>query len=246
MASEAVDLSYHYPFPSSASLERGEGRIRLATSGGTGEAPHFFRGRLIEPAREAALLLTVSKIAQSRFYTPPGMVQRILREADPVVTSGGKRLRFESFSLCCGVYARADLLPDALDGEVVGRGTTNVDFNPPFRAALAQVKKGDRVGLNVGSDRVELESESGSVEERKVKLPQRWLKGFVESQAYSQGPRRCAMKSLRQTRAGSFAGLAEIRLKPRITLLPCFARPASAAQPGRCPGRRPESAASAG
>ena len=186
LASEAVDFSYRYPFPSSLEEKAGQARLRLAACGGTDTLPHFFRGRLIEPAKGAALLLAVSKVAQSRFYTPPAMVQRILREADPVVTCGGNRLRFESFSLCCGVYSRADFLPDAIEGEVLGRGTTNVDFNGPFRAALAQVKNHDLVALEVGSDRIALENAEERFEERKVKLPQRWLKGFVEAQSHGR------------------------------------------------------------
>jgi hypothetical protein len=53
-----------------------------------------------------------------------------------VVTSNGDRLRFESFSGCCGVHARLDLLPDALTGQPVRSGSTNVDFNEGMRAAL--------------------------------------------------------------------------------------------------------------
>jgi predicted nucleic acid-binding Zn finger protein len=40
------------------------------------------------------------------------------------------------------------------------------------------------VGLKIGADRVELERGEQSVIERKVKLPVRWLKGFVEVQVY--------------------------------------------------------------
>ncbi|WP_240777488.1 hypothetical protein [Nonomuraea basaltis] len=47
------------------------------------------------------------------------------------------RLRFESFSVCGGVYARLDV--QELDGDVLDRGTTNVDVNGPLREALARV-----------------------------------------------------------------------------------------------------------
>ena len=46
-----------------------------------------------------------------------------------MLTSNEDRLRFESFSGCCGVHARLDLLPDALDEGPRASGTTNVDFN---------------------------------------------------------------------------------------------------------------------
>jgi hypothetical protein len=188
MPDDAVDYSYRYPFPSAVELAGGEGRLRLAAAQpGASPAAHFYRGRLRNPVEAAQLLLTLAKVAQSRFYTPPGMVQRLIREADPVVTAGGDRLRFEAFSLCCGLYARADLLPQGLAGEVTGRGTTNVDFNPPFRAALSQIRSGDRVALAVGREALELEREGATLEERKVKLPKRWLKGFVEAQSHGRG-----------------------------------------------------------
>ena len=79
---------------------------------------------------------------RTRYYTPPGMVQRLIQQSDPVITCGGGLLRFEGFSACCGVYARLDLLPNALDANRIEPGTANVDFNPPMRAALAQLQDG--------------------------------------------------------------------------------------------------------
>src|SRR6185437_14158307 len=92
-------------------------------------------------------------------------------------------LRFEAFSGCCGVYARIDLLPGAVSGETFGRGTTNVDFNQGMLSALAMIRDSDEVCLNVGSDEVALSRNQQTVVEKKVKLPIRWLKGFVEVQA---------------------------------------------------------------
>jgi hypothetical protein len=184
MSGPAISQAYHYAFPSELRKEAGGPSLRLATSGGTEEHPWFFRGRLVSPRRTTGLLLGVSKISGTRFYTPPNMLARILAAADPVVTSSRDRLRFESFSACCSTYARVDMLPEATDGEVMSLGTTNVDFNGPMRAALAQVTESDAVRISVGADRVELERQGQPVVERKVTLPVRWLKGFVEVQAY--------------------------------------------------------------
>jgi hypothetical protein len=112
------------------------------------------------------------------------MLARILRECDPVVTSGGGLLRFEGFSACASAYARVDLEPDGYDGVVAGQGTTNVDFNAPFRAMLAQVRDDERVGFAIGREEVTLLRGADQVVERKVDLPVRWLKSFVEVQAY--------------------------------------------------------------
>jgi hypothetical protein len=182
----SVQFAYAYPFESTVDEAAGRQRLRLATCSAAEEYPYFYSGALVRPPVASEALLTVARVARTRFYIPPGMLQRILLAADPVVTADGARLRFESFSACCGAYARADLLPAAIDGDFASRGTTNVDFNQPMRAALAQLGGGrEQAGLKVGADAVELERLAGKVVERKVPLPVRWLKGFVEVQAYA-------------------------------------------------------------
>jgi SWIM zinc finger len=184
MFGPALDYNYRYTFASElAANSKGE-RLRLATCGGALEHPYFFQGRLTRPQRAADLLRGLAHIVQSRFHVPPAMLARILLLADPVITSSDDILRFEAFSACCSTYARVDLLPDALDGNLQGRGTTNVDFNPALRAALARIRDGDTVELSIGVQAMELSRNADSVVERKVPLPLRWLKGFVEVQAY--------------------------------------------------------------
>jgi hypothetical protein len=183
MSGPALDYAYRYASPSRAlPLPDGLGLV-LATYGGEEPHPHFFRGKLVRPRRTADLLRGLVHVVQARFFTPPAMIARILALADPVVTSGGDILRFEAFSACCSTYGRVDLLPHAVDGEWLGRGTTNVDFSAPLRAALATIRDTEHVTLSVGNEAVELMRESGAVIERKVALPVRWLKGFVEVQA---------------------------------------------------------------
>ena len=189
MGGLAVDQVYLYSHASE--LDRDRGTLRLATSShGGDEHPHFFSGELCRPERTAKLLLSLMAIVQARFHVPTAMLERILLQADPVVTSSDDRLRFEGFSACCGAYARVDLLPPALKGERFGRGTTNVDFNPPMLSALAMVRSTDRVSLAVGHEGVELDVERGKVIEKRVRLPIRWLKGFVEVQACQRRMRR--------------------------------------------------------
>lgn len=164
----------------------------MATSGGVSpdgllESPRFFSGFLGHAEQAAVALRTCARIARNRFFTPPGMLAAVLRAADPVVTSDGDRLRFESFSACCGIYGRLDILPEALDGAILGVGTTNVDFNPPMRAALARVGGLDPLRLSIGIDDVTVRTMDGEVVERKVPLPQRWLKGFAEVQVAAAG-----------------------------------------------------------
>lgn len=188
-----VNVDYTYPFASLLMLEASSKKqLRLATSGGAAKNPHFFTGRFKSPKQSADLLIALSAISRTRFFSPGELRERMLAAADPVVTSDGNQLRFEVFSVCCGTYARLDLKERALDGDWIAKGTTNVDFNPPMRAALSSVMNSENVGLRIGADGVELQREESSVVERKVKLPVRWLKGFVEVQVYQSGLRQAA------------------------------------------------------
>lgn len=182
----ALEQVYRYSTPSSVGTAAGRPDVRLSTSGGQtahglAEHPRFFDGFIGHAEQMAAALLAVARVARTRYYVPPGMLAAVLRAADPVVTSNGDRLRFESFSACCGVYARLDVLPGALDGPTLDTGTTNVDFNPPMREALAGVAGLDPLHMSVGQD-VTVTTIEAAVTEKKVPLPERWLKGFAEVQ----------------------------------------------------------------
>jgi hypothetical protein len=179
-----AELTYQYQVPSVVRRCADGHELLLATSGGSSEHPYFFSGQLTDPAAAAAGMLACAAVARSRYFLP-GNVIAILR--DPVVTSNEDRLRFESFSSCCGVHARLDLLPGAFDEPPLTCGTTNVDFNSRMRAALAGAVISGPVGLSVGTDELVVDVADGSVAERKVPLPDRWLKGFGEVQALTSG-----------------------------------------------------------
>lgn len=180
-----AEQTYAYLEPSAVEATADGTEVSLATSGGASTHPHFFSGFLGRPRQVAQGLLVVAEVARTRYYEPPGMIRARILAADPVVTSNVDRLRFESFSACCGVYARLDLEPESLDGAAVAWGTTNVDFNPPMRAALAGVHDADAMLVHVGHDEVRVTTLEGSAVERKVPLPNRWIKGFAEVQVAS-------------------------------------------------------------
>ena len=140
--------------------------------------------RCLDPFVAADLLLTLGDVARSRFHVPAAMLTRILELADPVATCADDRLRFEAFSACCSVYGRVDLLPEAYDGEMLGRGTTNVDFGPGIRAALAGVQDREPARPRRRAPRPSRSRRTpASAVERRVPLPSRWLRGFLEVQA---------------------------------------------------------------
>lgn len=177
-----LEQTYAYQRPSGV-RETAAGRtLALETSGGatpTGPVanPCFFKGFLNTPAVAASAILRIAEVAQTRYYQQSRSISR-----DPVITANGDRLRMESFSGCCGVYARLDILRSGLDGDEVGYGTTNVDVNTPLRRALLQLGGADPLHLRVGPDAVAATTFDGQFVERKVPLPGRWLRGFAEAQ----------------------------------------------------------------
>jgi hypothetical protein len=190
-----AELAYRYRTPSVVRCDAVRSQVLLGTSGGVTEVgpeqhPYFFKGFLAEPGPAAAGMLACAAVARARYHTPASVIAATV--ADPVVTSNGDRLRFESFSGCCGVHARLDLLPDALTEQPVRSGSTNVDFNEGMRAALGGAAVKGPLLLSVGADEVAVTTLAASVTERKVTLPERWLKGFGEVQALARDMRLVA------------------------------------------------------
>jgi SWIM zinc finger len=184
MSTRPAAVVEHVDRYNSPSAAGGSGIFLAASSSAASTAP-FFRGYLAAPRRSADLALLLAHVVQTRFYTPPGMLQRLILQRDPVITCGGGMLRLEGFSACCGVYARLDLRGEAFDADCLEPGTSNVDFNSPMRAALAKLRDGERARLEVSASGFTLTSQlSGPAFERRVELPVRWIKGFVEVQAH--------------------------------------------------------------
>lgn len=132
VVSRAMAAVASYSYLGSSSLAPDGGHLTLQTSGGPTTHPRFFTGFVTAAEAAAVGLLAVAEVARTRYHQPINPAS-----LDPVVTGGRDRLRFESFSGCCGVYARLDVLSAGLDGDIVAHGTTNVDVNPPLRQALA-------------------------------------------------------------------------------------------------------------
>ena len=176
--STGIEYTYRYPYASSLDTVAQGSALSLSTSSRTLDHPYFFEGRILQPRLVANMLLVLSNVVRTHFFQPrPPMM-------DPVLTSSESILRLEGFSGCCGVYVRADLPASMFEGDVQGRGTTNVDFNDPMRTALTRLRDQDQVQFSVGKHEVALTTSSDKVIEKKVKLPIRWIKGFSEVQVY--------------------------------------------------------------
>ncbi|MBL8250395.1 MAG: SWIM zinc finger family protein [Candidatus Competibacter sp.] len=146
----------------------------------TGAAsPAIFSGQIAQPLIFRNLLLGLRQTVESRFYRPD-----LWRLLDPVITSGHRLLRLECFSSCASVYARADFTENAFEEAAFDRtGTTNVDFNGPFLNRLSQLRPGKPAHFEMGEQSIKLQTQQGEAVEHKVKLPERWIKGFLQVQA---------------------------------------------------------------
>ena len=141
--------------------------------------PAIFSGQIAQPLIFRNLLLGLRSTVESRFYRPD-----LWRLLDPVITSGNQLLRLECFSSCASVYARADFTENAFtDGAFHRNGATNVDFNSAFLNHLAQLRPGKPAHFEMGEQSIKLQSQQGEAVEHKVKLPERWIKGFLQVQA---------------------------------------------------------------
>ena len=209
-----------------------------ATPQGLVEHPRFFSGMLAHPQVTAAGMLAVADVAGTRYFDA-GLGQR-LANLDPVVTASGDRLRFESFSLCNGVHARLDLLSDGIDSGAVDHGTTNVDVNQPLRVALAGLGAADLVHLDVGTDGLAVATLDETLIERKVDLPDRWVRGFAET------PLLASRMELRAELPGPVAArwLAGLPGRPPGRRTTCCPHPSASdspcgPDPARCTSRAP-------
>lgn len=174
----AIDFRYLYQGASSAQQQAQSLGLRLATFGGLEEHPFFFRAKIVEPRVVSAALLTVAEVVRTHFFLPR------LGFLDPVVTCNDHVLRFEGFSACCGVYVRADFADESFDRPIIGRGTTNVDFNNDMRLGLTRLRSSRDASISIGAEELSLQVDNSRVIEKKVKLPLRWIKSFCETTAY--------------------------------------------------------------
>ncbi|MEK7431979.1 MAG: SWIM zinc finger family protein [Cyanobacteriota bacterium] len=109
---------------------------------------------------------------------------------DPVVSVFSDQITFEVFSKDEGAYAMLSISKDIFDinGEVKC-GTTNIDFSNEFISSIKQMRSHRETYLDISSEQVEIEtkkeSENDKTIEKKIKLPDSWLRGFLQVQSAS-------------------------------------------------------------
>lgn len=147
-------------------------------------------------ARQAQLRDTSAKLrkaldasgfsqARSNFWS---WVRLYNREAwlkyDPIVSVQEEATFFEAFSIDESAYARVQLPHSGMyfDQDPVP-GTTNIDFSVSLEREFARTRSYRPLHLGVGTQRVSVDTGVSSAVERKIELPESWVRGLVEVQA---------------------------------------------------------------
>ena len=179
-----TDFNYQYTYPSSFSLINARKSFSFSHCSEIEEdcnVPSFFYGRIKSAFEVSKCFSALAKTVGSHFAITPG---QLIYLKDPIVSVGNRELRFEAFSACNSVYARVDISSDGIDGEFLHSGCTNIDFNDQTIKAFNAVSQSDKLFLGVGSREVQFITDNHNTIEKKVSLPDRWIKGLGNVQVY--------------------------------------------------------------
>jgi len=178
-----TDFSYCYAYPSDHSLTGGQQLLALAHCSeiaADNKVPCYFYGNIMDSFIVSKCLSVLARTVRSHYALTP---EQIMALRDPIISVGNNQLRFEGFSSCNSVYARVSLHQEAIDGEFLATGCTNVDFNDATVRALNTVAHSGKLILGIGHKSMEIITAHTTVNEQKVSLPNRWIKGLGNVQA---------------------------------------------------------------
>ncbi|OXE95283.1 hypothetical protein BC749_11350 [Flavobacterium araucananum] len=143
--------------------------------------PCFFYGNIINSFLASKCLSVLANTVNSHFALTPGQIAKL---KDPIVSVGAGELHFEAFSSCNSVYARVNILKNGIDGDFLHSGTTNIDFNNQTIRAFNNVQQSEKLLIGIGSKEVHVITEKHKTIEKKVTLPNRWIKGLGNVQVF--------------------------------------------------------------
>lgn len=109
---------------------------------------------------------------------------------DPIVSVHPDEVLFEVFSKDEGCYAKLGVQWDAfeLDGALV-HGTTNVDFTSALHDGVQKMRSYRETRFSLGGESLGLEVEgSPPVIEKKIPVPDTWVRGFLQVQSAATLP----------------------------------------------------------
>jgi len=103
---------------------------------------------------------------------------------DPIVSVQPDAVFFEAFSQDESIFARVRLPIAQLRADApLAMGTTNIDFSVGLEREFARVRSYRPLRLTVGAQAVGASTDVSMVTERKIDLPDSWVRGLVEVQA---------------------------------------------------------------
>lgn len=137
---------------------------------------------------------------------------------DPVITVHPDRIFFEAFSQDQSVYAMVVANPNmfATEGEII-TGTTNIDFTAWLWGALNELRSSRETWLRIGAQGFEVKTQgAGGRFERKVDLPDHWVRGFLQvSGAMAMPGTRLTVKPADLLAAIRFLRYTKAKVSPR-------------------------------
>ncbi len=105
---------------------------------------------------------------------------------DPVISVHKDSVIFEAFSLDESAYGRVSVPMKNLEVfNNIDYGTTNIDFSQALADEIYRVRNYRPAWLKVEYDKVELSTAVGSNVEKKIDLPESWVRGFLQVQSAS-------------------------------------------------------------
>ena len=105
-------------------------------------------------------------------------------QLDPIVSVQDDATFFEGFSVDESVYGRVRLAHDSLEStKNIRAGTTNIDFGISLEREFSRIRTYRPLTLTVGAQAVKVETDISSTVEKKIDLPESWVRGLVEVQS---------------------------------------------------------------
>jgi hypothetical protein len=152
--------------------------------------PVFFDGGLRDPLLFREAMLNLHDLVVSDFDTRL-TAEDWARILDPVVTVASDEVFFEVFSQDESSYGRVALKPQLIGGfDEWSGGTTNVDFTDTLAKAIGAMRSATKAKLSVDKEGFAVQTEKGKTREKKVRVPDSWLRGFLNVQAAMCYPMR--------------------------------------------------------
>ena len=180
----STDYEYQYKYASLFYAEQNKKTFNFSYSTEIEEdknIPCFFYGNIINSYIASRCLSALANTVNAHYALTPGQIARL---KDPIVSVGAGELHFEAFSSCNSVYSRIHILNNGLDGDFLHAGTTNIDFNHATTRAFNNVLANEKLLVGIGSKEVQVITEKSTTIEKKVSLPNRWIKGLGNVQVY--------------------------------------------------------------